>query len=249
MIDRLMNRKGLLHDPLQPDPDYTLTKAVEAVELVRPFAEPNGELQVMFSPWHHNATYYGFEAQRRAKMGSTVLTIISHPQVIEPNPQRVLDSYKYLVDTAVSTIDEQQADFDRLRLFAASSGTVALAAVAKAKAGEVSSAAMLAGGDSLIDSVWHGQRTILLKSALEADGWTFDKLDELWQPLSVYGSLDAFTGKPVDFVRSTRDLNVLPASQERYSEALRAAGAEVNEHVSHLGHYATIGIALRFGVE
>lgn len=244
-----MNQRGRRNDALQPDPDYTPQQAITSISVLPPRGrEPNGQLQVMFSPWHHNRQYYNYEAYRQVAMGTTVLTIVSHPQVLEPDAKRVLQSYDYLSERAANEIGRRRGHFDTVRLFAASSGNIALSRVASLQPDWFHGATMLAAGDNVASCIWFGSRTADLRSALTSEGYDFNRLNELWAPLASSNHVAAFRDKPVTFVRSVYDANVPPHSQLAYCLELREAGAQLDERVSHLGHYLTIARALRCGV-
>ncbi|HVW23271.1 MAG TPA: hypothetical protein VHB51_02205 [Candidatus Saccharimonadales bacterium] len=246
MIDQLMNRRAM-SDPLQPNHSYHPNLALASTEVLHPSAESNGKLEVMFSAWHHSPTYYGYEANRQAALGTTVLTLISDPQVIEPNPHRVLKSYKFLTEAACAAIDTAAKDFDTVHFLGASSGIVALSSVAGQMPDQVNSATIIAGGHSLTDSVWFGARTRLLREVLVRQGWKYEELAELWDPLATRHASPTFQSKPVQFFRSLSDRNVPPQSQKAYADELRTAGAVLDERVTRLGHYASIGLRLRKG--
>jgi predicted peptidase len=237
MIDRLSVRLSeRIHQTY--DPDYAPSKAVIGSTLLN---EDASNLVVVFPPWHSNAFFDSLLSQRLAKKGSAVLSNTFHGQILEPNTERVRDSFKTIgriVSQEVGAVVRSH-DYKTVRLLGLSLGNVSLALVAE-RFPDFDEATLVVAGSNLAMSMWHGDRTQSIKEGFEAQGIGARQVDVAWTDLAPKSHTEAFRDRPVGLYVSTSDRIIPSAYQFEMVEELNNHGALTAVNYSSLGHIMTV---------
>ncbi|MBX4190505.1 hypothetical protein KW794_00255 [Candidatus Saccharibacteria bacterium] len=233
MIDRVLASRGrdIFSD------EYNPAQAIARSHLINPEAPA---LSVIFRPWHgggHMVKAFINHLSSR----SAVLDYELHDQIIEPNIDRVPLSFEAIrirIATDLSKLSDN-FEYQSVHLIGMSLGNVALALVAK-EYPEFSKATVVVGGDNLAALMWDGIRTQSIRRALSKQGVTKQELDEAWQGIAPGNQVEAFRGKDVRMIISTKDKVLPTAGQLNLRDKLYCAGADVSPSYSRLGHVATL---------
>lgn len=219
------------------DVTYRPTDAITEKAVLNPGLE---RLVVMFPPWHNGDPHYSNLARRIAEQ-NTVLKYQFHDSIIEPDPQRVLQSHEFVENVVAEDIAalQEELGITRVHLLGISVGNVALTRVA-AKLDEFESATIALGASDLAASMWEGIRTQGIRSGFEDKGVRKEELVEKWQPLAPINHAQHFRGKDVRTVISRRDTIMGTHYQRQLTRGLQANGARVTTQYVSTGHYLSV---------
>lgn len=241
MIDHIMISRSNGKYPLH-DPTYKAEQAILGYQDSGP--EDSQRLAVIFPSWHAHEGDAAFRALtgRLGKHGFAVRQYDFSDNILEPNVERVLESFHNIQDTVVNGLEQlvSSREFEEVHFISASLGAVSLALVAS-KFPQMSSATIVTGSSNLALGVWHGSRTVRVREALEAAGLDEKALDKAWQELAPKNHAEAFKNKSVRVILSTTDLVIPTIYQRELAEALDNAGSQVHVATTRMGHYAAIG--------
>jgi pimeloyl-ACP methyl ester carboxylesterase len=233
VLDRIICAKG--KDSFSES--YTAEQAVVSSKLIN---ETAPELMVIFRPWHGGGRVVG-SLIKHLSTRAAVLDYEFHDQIIEPNIERVPESFQTIGEKVSEDLDRLVAEYDyhAIHLVGMSLGSVALALAAK-NYPDFSSSTLVVAGDNLATLMWEGARTRAIQQAFIEQGITKLTLDKAWQSIAPKNQAGAFKGKKVKMVISKKDRLLPTAGQFNLRDSLRMAGADVSCIYSSLGHSATI---------
>ncbi len=220
----------------------------QAILTTRLQNEDASRLTVVFPPWHGGGQYVERLTSRLAASGSAVLDFDFHDRILEPDINRVLQSYGYIRDAATEKIQQlfQGNGYEELRLISMSLGTVALALVAN-ELPSFTEAAIVAGSSNLSMSVWEGIKTQHIMKQFMRDGTSADDLDAAWLGLAPKSYAPAFEDKEVKIRVASKDTVIPSVYQRELLAKLEEAGANTHPNHLRLGHYATLASYYYFG--
>lgn len=220
------------------DAAYDPSQAVTAKTLINPSGE---YLTVLFPPWRGGGPVYRALTRRLVKKGSAVLVYRFHKHVLEPDIDRVVDSFGVIKDTVTSDIRScvSERGYRGTDLISTSLGNVSMCLVAGAYP-DFRRATMVAAGSNLARSMWEGNRTEPLRAAFETQGVTKENLDTAWDQLAPMRHAEAFAGKNVAMYVSQTDKVIPYAYQAEMAESVIASGADVTIHSSRRDHAESI---------
>lgn len=223
-----------------PDPAYTPERAIAGKRLINPRAE---NLCVLLPGWHNSSQRFPIShlIKRLSRRGWTVLVYDFHPQILEPDDETVVASFKHIRDTIGEDLDALTArrSFKEVHLLSLSLGTVTCGLVADVFK-NFSSATFVVGGDDLAIDMWHGVRTQNLRRSFQKLHVGIRKLDEDWQSVAPVNHLRNFSGKPVTVILATADQVIRTKYQYKLAERLTQNGAQVKVKKIHFGHVLTV---------
>lgn len=237
MIDSIISRSSELRHGTY-DPNYSPSDVVLGEHLSNLEAKT---LTVVLPSWHSSAAFDKAFDRRLARGGSAVYRPHINHQVLEPNVDRVIDSFYQLHKIVSRRLKELvfQNKYSSVSLFAMSLGNVSLALVAEAYP-DFDSATMMLAGSNLAKSVWKGIRTQTLKRELIEQGITENMLDGAWSELAPKAHTDCFKGKAVDLLISKNDQIIPTSLQHEMANKLANSGANNSVQYTNLGHYMSI---------
>jgi predicted peptidase len=227
-----------------PDPGYTPDHVMTDKAL---FNADASSLAVVFPIWHGGGIYHQTLVERLARQGVGVLDYKLHDQIIEPNIERVLESYSHLQAAMAEDLHRlhEEYNYRRIHFTGLSLGNVALSLVAQ-EFPNFTSATMVTPGSNLARSLWEGIRTQSIRRELSDQGYTAEELDEAWQPLAPKNYAGLFKDKAVNIVISTRDKVIPSVYQIEMLNALKKADAQLSTRLTSKGHYWTTGMFYKF---
>lgn len=237
MIDALYARYSLSKEkPL--DPNYKPSDAIQRRILLN---EGAGKLAVIFPGWHTHNFPVDVLAKRLVRKGWAVMYYDFHDQILEPDEDLVVESFRYIRDTIIQDMEKLLAKktYEELRLISISMGGVLLALVAD-KFPHFTGATAVVGGDNLAIDMWHGLRTKPYAKQFQKMHVGVRRLAKEWETVSPEAHLGHFKNKPVKFVMSRHDKFVLTKYQEKLLEKLIRTGAQVKVKKHWVGHTLTI---------
>jgi predicted esterase len=229
-IDDILGKRAVRRGE-RYDLSYDPEKVVQGRKLLNPDAST---LAVVFPPWHNGGSVFGRLTRRLAK-DSAVLAYWLHPQVIEPDAERVLASFKQAQAEAFEAVGALARNYDEVELVGLSLGAVMLSLTARAYPG-FTSATIVVGSGRLAPSFWDGQRTRGIRDQMAAGGMTRERLIADWEPLTTNPA--DFEGTPTQLIVSSTDKVVPTSHQQELATSLDQAGAIVNIQHTDAGHYA-----------
>jgi hypothetical protein len=237
MIDALYTRYAK-HKEKPLDPNYQPHDAIQAKKLINPQAD---KLAVIFPGWHTHKFPINILAKRLAKRGWAVLYYDFHDQILEPDEDVVVESFRVIRDTISKEIQEllTKHDYLRVHFISVSMGGVPMALVCD-KFSHFTSVTAVVGGDNLAINMWYGLRTDHYRRAFEKMHVGVRRLAKDWDILAPEKHLRHFKGKPIKFVMSLHDNFVRTKYQKRLAERLQEAGAQITIKRRFSGHMVTI---------
>lgn len=238
MIDHLLGSRASARDVLV-DPNYSTDKAVLSSRIT---GSVNSKYLVgLFRPWHGGSPHVDKLVERLNKRGFTVCDYDLNDHILEPNMDRVLESFSNVQETITKNLEEllKEREFERVHFISMSLGTVAMMLVAS-RFPRLNGATIVAGSSNLALSTWQGSRTQRLRQELEDQGVDESTLNVAWHDLAPKSHADALKGKSVDMIVSSTD-TILPTEyQQELVVALNSVGSQVHPTTTSLGHYMTI---------
>lgn len=237
MLDRLMGAYASYRFS-EVDKDYTPAKAVSASKL---YNEGASSLTVLLPPWRGGERAYDVLAKRLVKSGAAVLQYSFHPQILQPDIKRVLESFKHIQSKVTGDLDSLQNrhKYKKITLVASSLGNVSLGLVSQAFP-RYDDAVLVVAGSNLARCVWEGSRTQSIRRAFEEQGVTEDELDERWAAIAPKYTAPSFSGKAAHMIVSKTDQIIPAVYQEEMVDALRYAGVNPSVERTRLGHISSI---------
>lgn len=217
--------------------EYMAGDAVVAARHLNPDAS---DLKVVFPHWHASETETNL-LHRRLSRQNSVLHYYLHDRILEPNRERVRDSFDVISKRAAAdlSIFEEEGRYRSIELIGISLGNVALAKTATLFP-NFDSATLVVAGSSLADCMWEGARTRNLRSAFEHQQVSQSELRVEWADLAPSKHAPSFHKKQVKAIVSKRD-SIIPTSyQIEMVQKLEEARAEVTGAYTVLDHSATL---------
>ena len=237
MIDAAMGHYARYHFTADQD-DYTAAQAIRSKELVNPSGR---HLTVLFPPWRGGEGAYDVLTRRLQRNGSAVLRYNLHPQILEPNADRVLASFAGIRDGVAEAVAKLQSSdrYAGTHLVAASLGGVSLGLVARQLA-DFTSATLVVPGSDLATGMWAGSRTRHIRQELERQGLNKEQLAARWADLAPAQAAPSFAGKEVRIITSTTD-TIIPAwSQVEMVAAVRSYAPNTQVDTTRMGHIVSV---------
>jgi len=190
MIDRFLC--GRTRDDFSSE--YSSNEAVLGTRLVNPDMP---DLAVVFPPWHGGGMVTKALVGRLSRENAVLETRL-HNRILEPDINRVINSFQSTKERIVSQIEELQDEigYDTVHLVGLSLGNVALALAAK-EYQDFHRATMVVAGSNLATSVWDGVGAIQVRREFEKQGVSRTELDEAWKGLAPISYASAFADKYV----------------------------------------------------
>lgn len=239
MVDKIMALRSFRKEKLL-DESYRPEEAM----LRRSFIDTgNDKLAVVFPGWHNHNFPINFLAARLAKKGWSVLWYEYNDSILETEEGIVLESMRYIRDTACSDIQKLVSGklFRKVHFISISLGGVPMALVCD-KFKHFSGATAVVGDDLAVD-MWYGYRTQHYKDAFTKMHIGIRKLSKDWDSIGPDHHLRHFKDKPVKLIISKHDTYVPTKYQLKLAKELEMFGAKVKLKKRFTGHYLTI---LRF---
>ena len=237
MIDRLYAIYSYRKEkPL--DPGYQATQAIRA----RKFLDSgNDRLVVIFPGWHTHNFPVNILAKRLVRKGWSVLVYDYHDQILEPEEKVVVESLRFLRDSACNDIKElvTKKPYRQLHFISISLGGVPLALVCD-KFKHFTGVTAVVGGDDLAVDMWHGARTQHYRTAFEKMHIGIRRLAKEWDAIGPDHHLRHFKNKPVKLIISMHDTFIPTKYQNKLAGELSDAGAKVSIRHRRTGHLVTI---------
>jgi hypothetical protein len=234
MIDRLVVARGkdIFSD------EYTASQAVQGREWLNRDAK---KLAVIFPQWHAVGWPNSELTKRLKKQNWAVLNYQFHDQILEPNIERVPQSYGAVQAEVIEDLEyiEESEAYERVHFIGISLGTMAMTLVASEYSG-FSSATFVLPCSKLASSMWEGSRTQGIREGLEEQGYARTQVEEAWHDLEPWAYAKAFRGKTVHSVVSPSDRIILPSYQIQMNEALANGGAHLSTEFNRLDHSESI---------
>lgn len=237
MIDALYDvYSKYKEDPL--DPNYKPSDAIIGRKFINPHSR---KLVVIFPGWHTHNFPVNVLAKRLAKRGWAVLFYDFHDQIMEPDQEVVVESFRYIRDTVCSEIQKLMAEqnYEQIHFIGISLGGVPLALVSD-KFHHFTSVTSVVGGDNLAIDMWYGMRTEPYRRAFEKMHIGVRHLAQEWENVAPDNHLKHFKGKPVKLVISLHDKFVRTEYQKKLARQLEEVGAKVTTKKRLVGHTLTI---------
>lgn len=245
MIDKYFIHTG--HKlPIECPPDFTHEQSVIGTRL---FTGPSGHdtLTVVFPPWNNLPSWLEAGAARNlARHGSDTLLFRFNPFILNPNAHLVRKCFDTIAVTASQILSRiiAEGEYDQINLHGFSLGNVTLSySLAQMEANEqaaIGAISMVVPGTDLADGLWFGDRTRLLKEALEQRGETYESVKDIWQGLGPYPQLEHLVRHDIDIVVSQHDNFIPTADGRKLGEAVLAADPSASyREFCRLGHVAT----------
>jgi hypothetical protein len=201
----------------------------------------NDRLAIIFPGWHTHNFPINVLTERLVRKGWSVLWYDYNDQILEPDEKAVVESMRYIRDTACDDIQKliSQKPYRRIHFISISLGGVPMALVCD-KLKHFSSVTAVVGGDDLAVDMWHGFRTQKYKVAFEKMHIGIRKLAKDWDNIGPDHHLRHFKGKPVKLVMSKHDTYVPTKSQLKLARELETSGAQLKLKKRFTGHSLTI---------
>lgn len=246
MIDALYVRIGLRNEK-QLDPKYEPKNAIKNII----WDNPEGEkLAVIFPGWHNNPTRFPIKRliRRLTKRGWAVLAYNFHDQILVPEEDIVVDSFRYITRQVSDYLEviHRSGKYSQIHLIGISLGTVPWAMVAD-RFTKFTGATIIVGGDDLAIDMWQGIRTQHYRKALQKLHVTMRRLDDDWDAIAPVNHLRHFKGKPVKVFMSRTDRIIRSDYQKKLVDRLGENGASVNVKDTRFGHAMSIVWFCLFG--
>ena len=202
------------------DPHYSPEDAIVEKNHYNPTAD---NLTVIFPPWHGGGKFLSLLSSRIARRGESVLSYNLHDQIVEPNIERVQQSFRSIQNTVENDLLQavDRYGYERIRLLGMSLGNVTLALTARTFSA-FDEALMVAPGSNLALSVWNGIRTQQIRRLFEEQGIGELDINEAWARLAPISHVNAFSGKRVKVLTSNKDSVIPTEYQHDYSFASAA---------------------------
>lgn len=237
MIDYIGSIYGLRNEkPL--DLSY---KPSDAIVGKRYLNSGNDKLAVIFPGWHTHNFPVSILARRLHKKGWSVLWYDFHDQILEPEDDVVVESFRYLRDEICKELTDlaHKKPYRQIHFVSISMGGVSMALVCD-KFKYFTSVTAVVGGDDLAVDMWHGYRTQHYRKAFEKMHIGIRKLAKDWDSIGPDHHLRHFKGKPVKFIMSKHDTYVPTRYQEKLARELIEHGAVLKLRKRFTGHIMTI---------
>lgn len=217
--------------------DYSADQALTDLRLHNPDAP---ELIVTFPHWHGSSSRITNSLiNRLVGSNNAVLECQFNDQILEPNVERVHQSFEYLQRTISTELHHIHETYERIHFLGISIGNVALAMTAR-KFPDFSKATMVLPGSNLAASTWEGIRTQHIALELSGQGWTMSELEEAWIELAPKTNAHAFRGKDVKTIISRYDRVVPTRYQREMENSLGESGSNLTTKYTKFGHAGTI---------
>ncbi|HSX17804.1 MAG TPA: hypothetical protein VLE51_00395 [Candidatus Saccharimonadales bacterium] len=237
MIDAIYARYSRLKEkPL--DPAYRPEKAIK--NTLRLNADSD-KLAVIFPGWHTHKFPVVNLANRLSKQGWGVIAYDFHDQILLPDDDIVVESFRHIRDTITKELNDLLSDnkYSQVHLIGISLGNVPLAMVAD-RFPHFQGATLVVGGDDLAIDMWYGLRTVNIQRAFQKMHIGIRKLDSEWHDLAPASHVRHFSGKKVVFVMSLRDKFIRTKYQQKLAEKIAKVGADIDVRPTRFGHTMTI---------
>lgn len=237
MLDRFYLSLQLKKDkPL--DAGYKPSDAIRAIKYTNLESD---RLAVIFPGWHTHDFPIDALVKRLEKRGWAVITFDFHDQILEPDEDVVVQSFRYIRDAASQALKEQTSlkPYRKIHFISLSMGGVPMAMVAD-KFKYFTSATCVVGGDDLAIDMWHGLRTEDYKKQFQKMHIGIRRLAKEWNGIAPDNHLKNFKGKPLKFVMSSTDCFVRTEYQEKLAERLVEAGSDLSVKKRRSGHLLTV---------
>jgi hypothetical protein len=245
MLDQLLVRRNAEKDVFTDS--YAPNQAITGHELTNPTGR---NLTVLFPPWHGGGWFYERLIARLEGRGDAVLAYYFHDEILKPDAEQVLKSFRYIRDTVAAELKAttEAHSYEKVKLIAMSLGNPAMAIVT-GKFKDFDSASLVVGASSLATSMWYGSRTQHVRAGIEQNNKaiTLATLEDMWSELAPINHIDALEGKAVSLLVSKTDAIIPTRFQLKLVEGIQAAGIKPNVQQTELGHYAAVGKFCLFG--
>ena len=237
MIDILYARYARRKEkPL--DSSYKIEDSIQKERLIN---KNSDKLAVIFPGWHTHNFPVNILAKRLSKKGWAVLFYDFHDQILVPDEETVVESFRYLRDHIVDEVKKLTSTrgYKEIYFVGISLGNVPLTLVAD-KFSDFTGATLVVAGDNLAIDMWYGIRTVDIRHSFEKMHVGVRRLSEEWQDVSPINHVQHFAGKKVKVIMSLNDKFVATPYQKKLAERITEIGANVDIKHNRVGHTLSI---------